>query len=62
MRQQQASFRQPRFYPRIHSLTVLFSVPLAALAALEGGDLSLTLYRQIGIILLMGRVTKNPIL
>ena len=54
-----------QFESFIHPLTVLFSVPLATLGAL--GALWLTgetinLYSQIGIILLVGLVTKNAIL
>lgn len=49
----------------IHPLTILLSVPLALLGSLAtlfvfGG--SLNLYSQIGIILLIGLVTKNSIL
>lgn len=54
-----------QFESFLHPLTVLFSVPLATLGAL--GALFLTgqtinLYSQIGMILLIGLVTKNAIL
>jgi multidrug efflux pump len=54
-----------QFESFVHPLTVMFSVPLASLGAL--GALALTgntmnLYSQIGIILLVGLVTKNSIL
>ena len=48
-----------------HPLTVLFSVPLAtfgALLALSMAGLKINLYSQIGMILLIGLVTKNAIL
>jgi multidrug efflux pump len=54
-----------QFESFLHPLTVLLSVPLATLGALlslfaTGG--SINLYSQIGIILLVGLVTKNAIL
>jgi multidrug efflux pump len=67
-----------QFESFLDPLTVLFSVPLATLGALFslwflrelwdwtggalGGEFSLNLYSQIGIILLVGLVTKNAIL
>jgi multidrug efflux pump subunit AcrB len=54
-----------QFESFLHPLTVMFSVPLAslgALLALRVTDNSLNLYSQIGIILLVGLVTKNSIL
>jgi multidrug efflux pump len=54
-----------QFESFIHPLTVLFSVPLATLGALGALWLSgqtLNLYSQIGMILLVGLVTKNAIL
>jgi multidrug efflux pump len=67
-----------QFESFLDPLTVMFSVPLATLGALGaiwflrtlwewtgglvGGDYSLNLYSQIGIILLVGLVTKNAIL
>jgi len=54
-----------QFESFLHPLTVMFSVPLAclgALAALEATGNTLNLYSQIGIILLIGLVTKNAIL
>jgi multidrug efflux pump len=54
-----------QFESFLHPLTVMFSVPLAslgALLALRLSDNSLNLYSQIGIILLVGLVTKNSIL
>lgn len=54
-----------QFESFLHPLTVLFSVPLASLGALIAlyvtGN-TLNLYSQIGIILLVGLVTKNSIL
>ncbi len=54
-----------QFESFLHPLTVLLSVPLASLGALlslaaVGGTINL--YSQIGIILLVGLVTKNAIL
>jgi multidrug efflux pump len=49
----------------IHPLTILLSVPLAlfgALATLAATGHTVNLYSQIGIILLVGLVTKNAIL
>lgn len=54
-----------QFESFLHPITVLFSVPLAtlgALGALQAFELSLNLYSQIGMILLIGLVTKNAIL
>jgi multidrug efflux pump len=54
-----------QFESFLHPLTVMFSVPLAslgALLALWAVDGTLNLYSQIGIILLVGLVTKNSIL
>lgn len=61
-----------QFESFLHPLTVLFSVPLASLGALmalfvgnrllDMPQTSLNLYSQIGIILLVGLVTKNSIL
>ncbi|MDJ0849322.1 MAG: efflux RND transporter permease subunit [Myxococcota bacterium] len=61
-----------QFESFLHPLTVLFSVPLASLGALlalysthkllNWTHTSLNVYSQIGIILLVGLVTKNSIL
>jgi len=67
-----------QFESFLDPFTVMFSVPLATLGALFsiwflrelwewtdgalGGEFSLNLYSQIGIILLVGLVTKNAIL
>jgi multidrug efflux pump len=54
-----------QFESFLHPLTVMFSVPLASLGALVSlwvTDNSLNLYSQIGMILLIGLVTKNSIL
>jgi multidrug efflux pump len=54
-----------QFESFIHPLTILFSVPLAvfgALAALFTFRMSLNIYSQIGLIMLIGLVTKNAIL
>jgi multidrug efflux pump len=54
-----------QFESFLHPLTVLVSVPLAslgALAALYHADNTLNVYSQIGIVLLVGLVTKNAIL
>ncbi len=54
-----------QFESFLHPLTVMFSVPLAtlgALLALRISDNTLNLYSQIGVILLVGLVTKNAIL
>jgi multidrug efflux pump len=54
-----------QFESFVHPLTVMFSVPLASLGALAGLALTgntMNLYSQIGIILLVGLVTKNSIL
>jgi multidrug efflux pump len=54
-----------QFESFLHPLTILFSVPLASLGALLALKLSgntINVYSQIGIILLVGLVTKNSIL
>jgi multidrug efflux pump len=54
-----------QFESFIHPLTILFSVPLAvfgALLALFALRMSLNIYSQIGLIMLIGLVTKNAIL
>ena len=54
-----------QFESFVHPLTVLVSVPLAALGSLltlAALGMTLNLYSQIGIILLIGIVTKNAIL
>jgi multidrug efflux pump len=54
-----------QFESFVHPLTVMLSVPLAclgALATLFATGNTLNLYSQIGIILLVGLVTKNAIL
>ncbi|MCA9770967.1 MAG: efflux RND transporter permease subunit [Myxococcales bacterium] len=54
-----------QFESFFHPITILFSVPLAALGALATLKLSgntINLYSQIGMILLLGLVTKNSIL
>jgi multidrug efflux pump len=54
-----------QFESFVHPLTVLASVPLAALGALltlAALGMTLNLYSQIGMILLVGIVTKNAIL
>ncbi|HIF92469.1 MAG: efflux RND transporter permease subunit [Myxococcales bacterium] len=59
-----------QFESFVHPLTVLFSVPLATLGAVGalwtvneiGPPQSLNLYSQIGMVLLIGLVTKNAIL
>ncbi|MDZ7265938.1 MAG: efflux RND transporter permease subunit [candidate division KSB1 bacterium] len=54
-----------QFESFIHPLTILLSVPLAvagALAALYFFGQSLNIYSQIGLIMLIGLVTKNAIL
>jgi multidrug efflux pump len=54
-----------QFESFVHPLTVMLSVPLASLGALGGLALTgntMNLYSQIGLILLVGLVTKNAIL
>ena len=54
-----------QFESFIHPLTILFAVPLAvfgALATLAAFGMSLNIYSQIGLIMLIGLVTKNSIL
>jgi HAE1 family hydrophobic/amphiphilic exporter-1 len=54
-----------QFESLIHPLTVMLALPLAmvgALGALYAADMTLNLFSLIGIILLMGLVTKNSIL
>jgi multidrug efflux pump len=54
-----------QFESFVHPLTILFSVPLAvvgALASLALTGQTLNIYSQIGLIMLIGLVTKNSIL
>jgi multidrug efflux pump len=54
-----------QFESFIHPLTILLSVPLAvlgALATLFAFKMTLNIYSQIGLIMLIGLVTKNAIL
>jgi len=54
-----------QFESFIHPLTILVSVPLAvagALASLFAMKMSINIYSQIGLIMLIGLVTKNAIL
>ncbi len=54
-----------QFESFIHPLTILFSVPLAvvgAIASLWIFGLSLNIFSQIGMVMLIGLVTKNAIL
>ncbi len=54
-----------QFESLVHPFTVLLAVPLAvtgALLTLKGAGSTLNLYSQIGMILLIGLVTKNSIL
>ncbi len=54
-----------QFESFIHPLTILISVPLAVVGAVFSlwlFDLSLNIYSQIGLVVLIGLVTKNSIL
>jgi multidrug efflux pump len=54
-----------QFESFIHPLTILFSVPLAVLGALITlfvFRMSINIYSQVGLIMLIGLVTKNAIL
>ena len=54
-----------QFESFIHPLTILFSVPLAvfgALVSLFALHMTINIYSQIGLIMLIGLVTKNAIL
>jgi multidrug efflux pump len=54
-----------QFESFLHPVTILVSVPLAvfgALASLFAMKMSLNIYSQIGLIMLIGLVTKNAIL
>src|SRR5207244_2548478 len=54
-----------QFESFIHPLTILFSVPLAvfgALLTLFALHMTINIYSQIGLIMLIGLVTKNAIL
>ncbi len=54
-----------QFESFIHPLTIMLALPLAVLGALAGlkaFDMTLNVYSFIGIIMLMGLVTKNSIL
>src|SRR5206468_6486347 len=54
-----------QFASLIHPLTILFSVPLAvfgALVTLFMFHMTINIYSQIGLIMLIGLVTKNAIL
>ncbi len=54
-----------QFESFVHPLTILFAVPLAvfgALVTLGAFGMSLNIYSQIGLIMLIGIVTKNSIL
>ena len=54
-----------QFESFVHPLTILLSVPLAVVGALVSLFLfgqSLNIYSQIGLIMLIGLVTKNAIL
>lgn len=54
-----------QFESLLHALTVMVSVPLSvvgALGALIAADMTMSIYTMIGIIMLMGLVTKNAIL
>jgi multidrug efflux pump len=54
-----------QFESFVHPLTILFSVPLAVFGALSTlwlFRMSLNIYSQIGLIMLIGLVTKNAIL
>ncbi len=54
-----------QFESFVHPLTIMLALPLATLGALAGlnlMDMNLSVYAYIGIIMLMGLVTKNSIL
>src|SRR5207245_6905522 len=54
-----------QFESFIHPLTILFSVPLAvfgALIPLPALGMTINIYSKIGLIMLIGLVTKNAIL
>ncbi len=54
-----------QFESFIHPITILLSVPLAVVGAifsLRAFDLTLNIYSQIGLVILIGLVTKNSIL
>jgi len=54
-----------QFESLMHPLTVMLALPLALVGALGGlwlGNMSINLFSMIGIILLLGLVTKNSIL
>lgn len=54
-----------QFESFIHPLTIMFSLPLAVVGALGGlaiAGMSMNIFSMIGIIMLMGLVTKNAIL
>jgi HAE1 family hydrophobic/amphiphilic exporter-1 len=54
-----------QFESFIHPLTIMFSLPLATIGAFGGlylSDMSLNIFSMIGVIMLMGLVTKNAVL